>query len=166
MNTTNTSDNKTALAQEIAGIALHLHRMFLMDVSNAVSHGDVSIQQYMLMSFLVDSDGLNMSTLAKMMHHTTPATTGLVERLVQAKLVRRFQHDNDRRQVLVKITDKGRELVDLIRQGLANRILKNFELLVPEDIVAWGRIYRSIYKDFSKQTCDLSAVSIQLESNK
>jgi len=48
-----------------------------------------------------------MSQLAELMRHTTPATTGLVERLVEAGLIERFSHPKDRRQVLVRITDKA-----------------------------------------------------------
>ena len=139
-----TFQNNVHLAEELAEIATQLQRSFLVELSTEVNRGNISIPQYTLLGFLNQSAGLNMSQLAELMRHTTPATTGLVDRLVEAGLVERFNHPKDRRQVLVRITDKGRELVESMRRGIVRNILELFKEISSDDQEAWVRIYRAI----------------------
>ncbi len=141
-----TFQNNIHLAEELAEIATQLQRSFLVELSTEVNRGNISIPQYTLLGFLNQSAGLNMSQLAELMRHTTPATTGLVDRLVEAGLVERFGHPKDRRQVLVRITDKGRDLVEGMRRGIVRNILELFKDVTPEDQEAWVRIYRAIVR--------------------
>jgi DNA-binding MarR family transcriptional regulator len=98
-----------------------------------------------------------MSQLAELMRHTTPATTGLVERLVEAGLIERFSHPKDRRQVLVRITDKGRELVEGLKRGIVRNLQELFKDLTQEDIEAWVRIYRTIIRRSTQQQASKSS---------
>ncbi len=139
-------DNNVHIAEELAEIATQLQRSFLVELSTEVNRGNISIPQYTLLGFLNQSTGLNMSQLAELMRHTTPATTGLVDRLVEAGLVERFSHPKDRRQVLVRITDKGRELVEGMKRGIVRNIMEMFKELSHDDQEAWVRIYRTIIR--------------------
>jgi DNA-binding MarR family transcriptional regulator len=141
-----TFQNNVHIAEELAEIATQLQRSFLVELSTEVNRGNISIPQYTLLGFLNQSAGLNMSQLAELMRHTTPATTGLVDRLVDAGLVERFGHPKDRRQVLVRITDKGRELVEGMRRGIVRNILEIFKDISIEDQEAWVRVYRTIIR--------------------
>ncbi len=146
-----TIDQNTHLAEELAEIATQLQRSFLVELSTEVNRGNISIPQYTLLGFLNQTSGLNMSQLAELMRHTTPATTGLVERLVEAGLIERFSHPKDRRQVLVRITDKGRELVEGLKRGIVRNLQELFKDLSQEDIEAWLRIYRTIIRRSTQQ---------------
>lgn len=141
-----TFQNNVHIAEELAEIATQLQRSFLVELSTEVNRGNISIPQYTLLGFLNQSAGLNMSQLAELMRHTTPATTGLVDRLVDAGLVERFGHPKDRRQVLVRITDKGRELVEGMRRGIVRNILEIFKDISSDDQEAWVRVYRTIIR--------------------
>ncbi len=138
------------LAKELAEYITQLQRISLVDLSTQVSQGNISIPQYTLLSFLSQSSGITMSRLAELMEHTSPATTGLVDRLVAAGLVERFGNPTDRRQVLVKITDKGRELVDRIKANIVTKVLGLSEQLNEEDMRTWVRIYRTIVAHCSR----------------
>ncbi|PTX92785.1 MarR family transcriptional regulator [Verrucomicrobia bacterium LW23] len=146
-----TFDDNIHLAEELAEIVTQLQRSFLVELSTEVNKGNISIPQYTLLGFLNQSSGLNMSQLADLMRHTTPATTGLVDRLVDSGLVERFSHPKDRRQVLVRITDRGRELVEGMKRGIVRNILDLFNDLSHEDQEAWVRIYRTIIKRTTAQ---------------
>jgi len=78
-------------------------------------------------------------------------SAGLVERLVEAGLIERFSHPKDRRQVLVRITDKGRELVEGLKRGIVRNLQELFKDLSQEDIEAWLRIYRTIIRRSTQQ---------------
>ena len=140
------------LAKELSECITQLQRISLVDLSTQVSQGNISIPQYTLLSFLSQSSGITMSRLAELMEHTSPATTGLVDRLVAAGLVERFGNPTDRRQVLVKITDKGRELVDKIKSNIVTKVLGLSQELSEEDMKTWVRIYRTILAHCSRSS--------------
>lgn len=144
------SDESVKVAHELAEILTQIQRSFLVDLSTQVSQGNISIPQYTLLSFLNNTKGITMSHLAELMEHTSPATTGLVDRLVTANLVSRYGNDQDRRQVLVKITDKGRELVERIKRNFVYHILEISKELSHEDMEAWVRIYRTVSRRCSE----------------
>ncbi len=103
---------------ELARIATVLQRRFLLDLFKKTSAKRLSIPQYTLLGFLAAESGVPMGHLAKQMGHATSATTGLVDRLEAAGLVRRASVKGDRRQKLVEITPKGRDLVGKMQAEL------------------------------------------------
>ena len=150
INSSTTSTKVVELAHELAEVATQIQRSFLVELSTQVSRGNISIPQYTLLSFLNQSTGITMSRLAELMEHTSPATTGLVDRLVTGGLVERFGNPTDRRQVLVKITDKGRELVEKIKANIVTQILEIAKDLNEDDMRAWVRIYRTITERYTR----------------
>ncbi len=137
--------------QRLADIVMYVQRNFIVSITEKVSERKLSIPQYTLLGFLSVNDSLNMGKLAALMGHTTPATTGLVDRLAQAALVERFTTPTDRRQVLVRITAKGRSLVEDMKSDVAQCLSKIMVLLQPEDQAAWLRIYETMYQYCSQK---------------
>jgi DNA-binding MarR family transcriptional regulator len=78
-------------------------------------HG-ITIQQYNVLRILrgAGTAGLPTLTIRDRMVHEAPGVTRLVDRLVQAGLVRRERCLPDRRQVLCHITPKGLALLDAL----------------------------------------------------
>jgi len=138
-------NSKMPMVEELADLTMFIQRHLLISLGKQTSDSRLSIPQYTLLSFLSYHEALNMGTLAKFMGHTTPATTGLVDRLSKAGLVERTTNEHDRRVVLVQITDEGRKLVNGMRRDIV-RLLKNVaEKISPEDQEAWLRIYRTMH---------------------
>jgi DNA-binding MarR family transcriptional regulator len=132
-------------ARELADIAAFLQRHFVVKLTAKVTEQKLSIPQFTLLGFLSQQGPLSMGQLASLMGHTTPATTGLVERLNQAGLVARHHPDYDRRKVIVEITPKGTDLVEATKFEMAGCITNIMSRLSPEDSTAWVRIYRTIH---------------------
>ena len=57
---------------------------------------------------------LNLSTLSERLSARNSTVTGLVDRMVRNGLVRRRRCQEDRRVVLIELTDRGRELAQAI----------------------------------------------------
>jgi len=129
---------------ELARIATILQRRFLLDLFRKTSAKRLSIPQYTLLGFLAAESGVPMGNLAKQMGHATSATTGLVDRLEVAGLVRRQSVKGDRRQKLVEITTKGRELVGKMQAELRHHLGEILFRLHAPDQDAWVRIYRKM----------------------
>lgn len=133
------------LVEELADLTMFIQRHLLISLGRQTGDSKLSIPQYTLLSYLSYHDSLNMGTLAKFMGHTTPATTGLVDRLHRAGMVLRTSNEYDRRVVMVQITDLGRKVVNGMRRDVI-RLLKDVaEKISEEDQQAWLRIYRTMH---------------------
>src|SRR6202035_937189 len=110
-------------AEELAEIVMRMQRKFILSLSEELGHGSVSFPQYFLLGYLDKQDVITMSGIASKMGHTTAAATGLVDRLEKLGYVQRSHALDDRRKVMVKITQKGSGLVAEIRRDMVNKIV-------------------------------------------
>ncbi|MEM1294195.1 MAG: MarR family transcriptional regulator [Verrucomicrobiota bacterium] len=97
-------------------------RSFLLDLSKELNKGNISYAQFFLLGYLAKEDYLTMTDISKKMGHSTAAATGLVDRLEKLGYVQRLHAADDRRKVMVQITRKGLDLVNRMRDGIADDI--------------------------------------------
>ena len=117
----NASHDKLTAAevQHLADFVLFSQRSCILRLSPALNQGKVSYPQFFLLAYLADEDCLSMSSIAKMMGHSTAAATGMVDKLQELGHLKRFTAASDRRKIMVKITEQGRELVQQMRNNIA-----------------------------------------------
>lgn len=72
-------------------------------------------QFYTLLHLHQISGECKMSDLAEATHQSAASLTGVVDRLMEKQLVERARHEKDRRQVMVVVTQRGRELIAAIK---------------------------------------------------
>src|SRR4051794_32326330 len=70
--------------------------------------------------------GLRMHELADRILYSKSGFTRVVDRLEEAGLVRRVRPDNDRRSILVSLTDKGRDTMERARAYHRDGIKRHF----------------------------------------
>lgn len=129
---------------ELASIIMVLQRRFMGSLMGELSRGEISFPQFFLLGHLCDQGELGMSRIAELMGHSTPAATGLVQRLEKLGYVRRTHCKEDRRKVTVSATPKGGRLVEGIRQEMIGNLEKLMERLEPQEQRAWLDIYGKI----------------------
>jgi DNA-binding MarR family transcriptional regulator len=71
---------------------------------------DCSIEQWRVLALLADGHGHPMTELADFALLPAPTATKLADRMVADTLIYRRADPNDRRRVLVYLTERGREL--------------------------------------------------------
>ena len=116
------SENPQDEAAKLADFIMFTQRSFLLDLSKELNKGNVSYAQFFLLGYLANEDFLTMSDIAKKMGHSTAAATGLVDRLEKLGYVARNHAADDRRKVLVQITNQGEELVSRLRGGIQDNV--------------------------------------------
>ncbi len=136
---------KRADAERLSHIILELQRCFVLHLCKELAPGNVSLTQFLLLTYLDLKEVLTMSAIAQKMNHTTAAASGLVARLENLGYVVRSSAPEDRRKVMVCITAKGSALVRRIREDMVGNVMKIMEHLSPEEQKAWLRIYSKIY---------------------
>jgi DNA-binding MarR family transcriptional regulator len=101
----------------------------LLDVLDAELEQAVGISQrwYDVLVHLEDSpDGIPMTELADRILYSKSGFTRVVDRMEEAKLVRRARPENDRRTILIVLTDKGTEMLERARRHHRDGIQRHF----------------------------------------
>ncbi len=93
-----------------------------------------------------------MHTLSENMQVSMPTMTGIVTRLVKAGYVRRVQHTEDRRQVLIELTTKGNKLFDEFRQAAMARWQDVLVALNPHEIKSFQKIADKLNKSIREKS--------------
>jgi DNA-binding MarR family transcriptional regulator len=143
MATANSTKNQTQRDPgKLADFILFSQREFLLNLSKDLSRGNISFAQFYLMGYLSTSREMTMTDIARKMGHSTAAATGLVDRLEKLGYVERMHAVDDRRKVMVRITQKGIELVAKLRATLQSRVADAMEESSANDVDSFMTNYR------------------------
>jgi DNA-binding MarR family transcriptional regulator len=115
----------------------------LTDVLDAELERDAGIplRWYDVLVKLEDNpEGLRMNALAEQILYSKSGFTRVVDRMEEARLVRRVRPENDRRSILVVLTDEGRNTMERARRHHRRAIEQHFSRhLTNADIKALTR---------------------------
>ena len=101
----------------------------LMSVLDAELERDAGIPMrwYDVLVHLEDAaEGLRMNELAERILYSKSGFTRVVDRLEEEGLVRRVRPENDRRSILVVLTDEGRSMLERARRSHRHSIEQHF----------------------------------------
>ena len=110
--------NENAIVRELAWFRYHLRR-FLRFSEKAARVCGVTPQQHQLLLGIAGFTGRGRATisdLAEFLQERNNSVVGLVERAVESGLVRRREGKEDRRQVVVTLTPRGKEILSTLTQ--------------------------------------------------
>lgn len=110
--------------QHLADFVLFSQRSCILRLSPILTEGKISYPQFFLLAYLAEEDCLSMSNIAKMMGHSTAAATGMVDKLQELGYLKRYTAAADRRKIMVRITEQGRELVQSMHRNIAEDLSK------------------------------------------
>ena len=79
---------------------------------------DLTLLQYVVLEACYN-EPQSMSDLAALAGHSTPACTGMTDRLQARELIVRKHDVKDRRKIFVTVSTKGRELVERLKRVTA-----------------------------------------------
>ena len=89
--------------------------------------------------------GLRMNELAERILYSKSGFTRVVDRMEEAGLVRRVRPDNDRRSILVVLTDQGRDMIEQARRHHRHAIEEHFSRhLTDSDVKAITRALEKV----------------------
>jgi|APAga8741244001_1050109.scaffolds.fasta_scaffold08949_3 MarR family transcriptional regulator, organic hydroperoxide resistance regulator len=110
--------------------------------------GNVSGSQLFILDLLVDNGPLKISDLATHLKVTLSAITNLSDKLVKSKHIVRERCDDDRRVVRLVVTQKGKDLVEKLRETQNSRIKELHKGLTEEEIETLISIYNKLSNSF------------------
>lgn len=94
---------------------------------------------------LVDRHGeIIMSQIAEEIHIPMSTATGMVERLVKLGYLSRERSEQDRRIVVIKLTDKGTALMNQLKEMISQYLHRISESLTKEEIDLLSKIFMKV----------------------
>lgn len=123
---------KNVTSRETLDALLDLHplvrKLLIRPMELRYSH-NLTMTQFHAMLALCFTDSLNMTQLATQLYVSKQQLTKIIDGLVEKGYVHRFGDENNRRVVLVEITDAGRQMMQSCQSAFIDSLLPVFEQL-------------------------------------
>mgnify|MGYP005838260283 FL=1 len=105
------------------------------ETERTLARANVTIPQAIVLVRLDEADGrpLSVTALARFLLQESPSMTTLLDRMCERGLVERLQDPRDRRKVLVRMTNKGKETLDSIRDLWRDVREELFTVFTPDE---------------------------------
>ncbi len=79
--------------------------------------GELSFSQYLILQTLLGKEAMQMNELASTLGVSKANVTGLVDRMVRARMLERMRSDEDRRVVFVTLSPKGHRIAQRLQNA-------------------------------------------------
>ncbi|MCB9076427.1 MAG: MarR family transcriptional regulator [Anaerolineaceae bacterium] len=117
------------------------------------TYGLTPPQFFTLSSLSCHQSPCTMRDLTEVTFQDPPTMTGIIDRLVKMKLVKRTRSEVDRRVVLVQPTQSGVELVTRINEEASQEAMKSYQTLMDEELESLEQsLYYLLRLQVSRQT--------------
>ena len=93
---------------------------------------------------------MNMSQVAQVIMVTNQAMTGITNKLVADGYIERVYPPENRRQILLRLTQKGQTYMDEFYQTMDNAFAQIFADCSDEELIAMGKASKTIIKTLSR----------------
>ena len=129
---------------------LRLHQSLYSEIASRLRVIGLSVPQFDVLSTLTEREGMSQRELAERLYVTKGNVSGLIDRLVEAKLVERHSIPEDRRSHALHLTDEGKRLAALGMAAHEHFIGETLGKLAKSDIETLDRIlvtWRDVARD-------------------
>lgn len=127
---------------------------------------ELSQSQLACLRFVEGYPGCAAGELSRALQITPAAATKLVDRLVVKGLIRRGVSDEDRRVVLLQLTDEGRQLLQRVTEAEAERLQRIFHQMPASSRDELFRLLRLAVKAAAASQGDISGICLQCGRNR
>jgi len=131
-------------AEKLSEILPFIIRELSRRQSNELFRGKITLPQFITLDYLSRREDFSMNEIARFLHVSRAAATGVVDRLVRDAYCLRYGDPNDRRVIKIKITHKGKELVKRIIQQRKEMVIQIFGKISRQEREEYLRILSKI----------------------
>jgi MarR family transcriptional regulator, organic hydroperoxide resistance regulator len=138
-------------ARQLDQMGPELMKGFSGKKANEIYKGNITLPQFLVLSYLFKKGTSNMTDLAHYMSVTTAAMTGIVDRMVKPGYCKRIAEPHDRRIILIELTAKGKHFVKTISKQRQQVIIEIFGKISEEERNDYLRILGHIHEIVKRQ---------------
>ncbi|MFL0497864.1 MarR family winged helix-turn-helix transcriptional regulator [Priestia megaterium] len=133
--------------EEVQRITLLLNKKMDTKVRERLLNEGITRFQYHILLLIERSEQVGVTELASEMHVSPSAITPVITRLYELNLVHRYHSKEDRRKVIIEITEKGRKIVKEANQHVQTTIRELFSNYEEEDQQQFLRLCEKLNKN-------------------
>jgi DNA-binding MarR family transcriptional regulator len=126
--------DRAELTKEIIELQRQINRDIRQHTLEAWMGLNITAPQLKTMFFIANQGSTNFTKLALALGVTPPNVTGIVDRLVEHGLVSRQENPEDRRMLMLHLTEKGKSIIADLRERRASRMSKILSNLSLEEL--------------------------------
>ncbi|MDD4940146.1 MAG: MarR family transcriptional regulator [Candidatus Omnitrophica bacterium] len=123
--------------------------------ANELYKGKITLPQFLILEFLSRKGESRMTDMARCMHVTTAAMTGMVERLVGYGYVERVYDLKDRRTIRIRLTPSGNSLIKKINEQRRRMVINIFGGIPENDRREYLKILTQVRENLIKEDSPL-----------
>jgi DNA-binding MarR family transcriptional regulator len=149
--------SKPDLIREVVDLQGQIGRIVGQHAASIWISSGLTVTQLKSLFLIADKGSTNFKKLAEALQVTPSNVTRIVERLVERGLVSRTENTEDRRMLMLQATDKGRSLLQSIRETSMKHMTGTLDLLsvkelssLAEGLSAFIRAAKAHQKDAGK----------------
>ncbi|WP_347708693.1 MarR family winged helix-turn-helix transcriptional regulator [Clostridium botulinum] len=120
------------ILNELMDLSIFMKKMIIRPIeTNSVVN--ISGLQMHTLCILDKFNSINMTNLAKELMITKQQTTGIVNNLVNKGYINRAVNPDNRKEILLSITESGNDTINTIKNYITDKLYKYFDVLEYED---------------------------------
>ncbi|WP_252244049.1 MarR family transcriptional regulator [Clostridium sp. ZBS14] len=120
------------ILNELMDLSVFMKKMIIRPIeTNSVVN--ISGLQMHTLCVLDKFNSINMTNLAKELMITKQQTTGIVNNLVNKGYINREVNPDNRKEILLSITESGNDTINTIKNHMTDKLYKHFNVLGYED---------------------------------
>lgn len=136
----------TALAHELLSVRTNLIQIPVTQQLSKMMKGELFVLNYLATHEKI----IHPKELSEKMSVSTARIASLLNHMEERKLIQRYTDKEDNRQVIVILTDTGRQKILHIREKVIAYAAVMLESLGPEDAQTYIRIQNKIWRNFQE----------------
>ena len=136
-------------ADRLVPLMSRLMRHLMTQDRNYLARGLITLPQLWVLHQVAERQTCTMRMLAQALELKSSTATGLVDRLVKLRLLKRFNSQVDRRVVLAEITPKGRKILEHLAAERRKSVMHMFQHVSQKERAAYLDIIEKILKALS-----------------
>lgn len=117
---------------------------------NRRGDNQISFPRFKMLHYLKKHGPLKVSEIAEALGITSAAVTGITDKLVAEDYVSRERAVNDRRVVIIAVTERGEAMIEQVLESQKETIQTIFSTLEEEDILHLRRVFSRILNNIEK----------------
>jgi MarR family transcriptional regulator, organic hydroperoxide resistance regulator len=121
--------DKSQLVQEVVELERQVGRIIGQHAPSVWIDSGLTLTQLRSLFLIVNKGSTNFRKLAEALEVTPSNVTGIIDRLAEQGLVSRTQNPEDRREMTLQATDKGKALVSNLKEVGIKRMTQVLSLL-------------------------------------
>jgi DNA-binding MarR family transcriptional regulator len=137
---------KAELIKQVIGLQRQVRRILRSRMTDAWMNLNLTIPQLKSLFLIAREGSMNTKSLAEALGVTPSNVTGIVDRLVKQGLVSRQENPEDRRMLLIRVTDKGEAILTSLREETISSMSEVLARMSTEELSSLARGLASLFK--------------------